>query len=67
MKLFVDGKIVESKDQPLVVIFTAQDRINISNMASDATIYCVYETDNHTVGEIETLLDNVKSLAEQNS
>lgn len=42
MKIKVGNTIYDSEEQPVMVILTDQDKININNMLPTATRYCVY-------------------------
>lgn len=42
MKLKVGSKIYDGEKEPVMVILTEQDKINIRNMIPEATKYCMY-------------------------
>jgi hypothetical protein len=42
MKVKVGNKIYDCENEPVMVILSEQDKINIANMLPDATQYCVY-------------------------
>lgn len=42
MKVKVGNKIYDSEHEPVMVILSDQDRINIENMHPKANKYCVY-------------------------
>lgn len=42
MKVKVGNKVYDPNVEPVMIILTEQDKINISNMAPEATKYCVY-------------------------
>jgi len=56
MKFYIDGKIVTSKEMPLVAILSKKDKENIANMEPKAKFYCEFDTDTRTRGEISDLL-----------
>ncbi len=60
MKFFIDGKVVTSKELPLIVILEKEDKDNIANMASHASIYCDYDYETHSAEEINLLLKHAK-------
>lgn len=62
MKLYMDGKLISSKDQPLVVVLTKKDKKNIAAMPKDFEVYCEFEKENCTRDEIERLADEAKKL-----
>lgn len=62
MKFYIDGKIVTSKDHPLIVVLSKQDKVNIANMIEGATVYSVFEKGDHSVEEIEAMLTRAKEL-----
>lgn len=61
MKFYINGKIVSSKDFPLVLILEHRDKKNIANMKPGATVYCQYESEGHNIGEIDKLCTEAKS------
>jgi hypothetical protein len=42
MKVKVGDKVYDGDDEPVMVILSEQDKLNIANMAADATKYCMY-------------------------
>lgn len=67
MKVWINGKVTDTKETPIVVILTEQDRKNIANMIPGATLYCMYDTDTHSQEEIEKLLTELKEKEENAS
>lgn len=42
MKVKIGDEIYDSEHQPIMVILTEKDKLNIANMAPTATKYCQY-------------------------
>ena len=45
MKVKIGDTVYDAADQPIMVILSEQDKINIKNMLPEATKYCMYPTD----------------------
>lgn len=61
MKFYVNGKMITTKDSPLIVILEKGDKYNIANMGPGAKAYCQYEKDDYKSEDIEKLLDEALS------
>ena len=55
---FWDGEWIDPEEIPIVVELTEQDKINIANMAEDATLYASFPKD--TPVNIQEWLDELK-------
>ena len=53
MKVKVGDKVYDGNKEPVMVILTEQDKINIANMLPEATRYCMYPTTNISQEEIK--------------
>lgn len=62
MKFYINGRIVTSKEIPLILILSKQDKENISNMKPKVRFYCEFNTDTHTQKEISDLLTKIEKL-----
>ena len=60
MKFYFKGKIVSTKDTPLIIILTMQDKKHIANMVPGVNVYCQYETDLYSIEEIDQLCTEAK-------
>lgn len=65
MLFYIDDKIISSQDQPLVIVLSAQDKINISNMLDSCNAYCEFEKGKHSIEFIEAILKNAKAMAKE--
>ena len=65
MLIYMDNKIISSKDKPLVIFLQPQDKINISKMLTSANVYCEFEKEKHSIEFIEALLKNAKAMAKE--
>ena len=52
MKIKIGSKIYDSEDQPIMVILSAQDKVNINAMLTDATKYCIYDETKYSTSTI---------------
>jgi len=53
MKIKIGDKIYSGDVEPVMVILSEQDKINIKNMNGNATKYCVYPEELMSVKEIK--------------
>lgn len=53
MRIKVGNRVIDSKDEPIMVILTDQDKVNIGRMDPDCTKYCEFEKDDHDIEDIE--------------
>lgn len=56
MEIYIEGKRITSKDHPLIIQLTEQDKKNIANMGDGATFYAEFDdkdkTDPNEVGKM---------------
>lgn len=45
MKIYIDDKVIDTGDTPIVFILSKQDKENIANMAPWATVYGCFPPD----------------------
>ncbi len=62
MKFYINGRIVTSKEMPLVVILSEKDKENICNMEPKARLYGEFDVDINTRKEISDLLEKIEKL-----
>lgn len=62
MKFFIGGELVTTKDFPLVVVLTDEDKKSIANMNPECNVFCQFEKEEHTVEEIESIVSKAKEL-----
>jgi hypothetical protein len=60
MRVYVDGKIYDFLDSPIVIIFDEGEKELIGNMGSQSKYFCSYNIDEVSVEKIENLLHNLK-------
>lgn len=53
MKIKIGNKVYESKNQPIMVILTDQDKINIACMEETDFNYCQFNPDKSTPEQID--------------
>lgn len=53
MKVKVGDKIYDEKFEPVMVILSPQDKLNIASLPEGATRYCAYPEGKHTDEEIK--------------
>ncbi len=53
MKVKICDKIYDSENQPVMVILTAQDKINIANMHPHCTKYACFQNSNMTPEQMQ--------------
>jgi hypothetical protein len=56
MKVKIGKKIYDSSKEPIMVILSDSDKINISNMLEGSTKYCSYP-DNTPAAEIKAFME----------
>lgn len=59
MKVIVDGKVWDPEDVIVIVDLTPADKLNISNMDPECSLYCAYP-DKHDPRFVEGILDSWK-------
>ena len=57
MKVKIGNTLYDSKDQPIMVILSEQDKENIKNMMSEMHKYCCYP-DNMKIEDIYKFMSN---------
>lgn len=60
MKVYIDGKVHDFVDKPIVVIFDEGEKELISNMDDRAKYFCSYNIDNTSPEEVENILTKLK-------
>ena len=60
MKVVINGKTHDPENDLIVLVLTEQDKINLSNMHKDATLYACYNPEKIPPSALEIILDEIK-------
>lgn len=60
MRVYIDGKIHDSLDKPIVVIFDEGEKDAIRNLKEDSKYFSSYNIDEVSVSRMEDLLGRLK-------
>ena len=58
MKVKIGDTVYDSKDDPIMIILTEQDKQNIANMLPEATKYCQYNDEMISIDRIMEWMEN---------
>lgn len=57
MKVKIGNVIYDAADEAIMIIISAQDKVNINAMLTSATKYCSYDNDMYTEEQIKEFMD----------
>ena len=57
MKVKIGNTIIDSEDEPIMLILSAQDKVNINAMLTDASKYCSFDGDMYTQEQIKEFME----------
>ena len=57
MKVKIGNTIIDSEDEPIMLILSAQDKVNINAMLTDASKYCSFDGDMYTKEQIKEFME----------
>jgi len=56
MKVKLGNVIYDSNDEAIMIILSAQDKVNINAMLTNATKYCSFDEDMYNTEQIKTFM-----------
>ena len=57
MKVKIGNVIYDSKDEAIMLIISAQDKVNINAMLTTASKYCSFDDDMYNIEEIREFME----------
>ena len=57
MKVKIENTIYDSNDEAIMLILSAQDKVNINGMLTNASKYCSFDGDIYTTEQIEEFME----------